>query len=233
MQVDENMPLQAYLLQYQTILHEETREVIKDESVYISQVISDLEKDLTKFHEQAKSSSINTEESNHCVNCPGLKLTKKMDDSIKNVTFVSEKLNEAINDIHLNLSKKMNEHISNVTFITEKLDKTINVVQMNLYKKFENIEIKISNRIQDQIENLTRSIFEGLVQTINNVKTELKNDILDLTQNVKNSEKMMQDHIRNSTLVSEKIVSTLYETEIPLTTISVIKSTTISNEEFR
>ncbi len=226
------MPLQTYIIQFQKLLHEEAtnsfENALADESVYISQVISDLEKTFLKKLDTQDTVALSNKLDQAIIDIT-LNLSNKLKEnevqmtnhmkeqhknSLQNVAKVFYKLDQNISKIIVKISRKLKENEENITNqlkeqdkklveiadLSYKLDKAINDSTWNLSNKLKENEMKI-NAMDHHFRNITQLISEVLIEKINTLDLKISQKLDHLILYLK--QELKADKIRIKDLKEE------------------------------
>ncbi len=200
-QVEEDMPLLTYVIQYQKLLHEDAEKILErnseDQAVYIEQLIKDFE---TSFSIKLENESKNISQKYLDAE---MKLNNKFDVQMLNFTQIIYEgvklhfdntvavLKQENVDAHINLTRNLEHHIRNATVVSESLEQKITDVEHNLYKKlnkqisnlkqeFHDSQRYMTHLMESYIENATL-VFEKLDEATH-LSRNLENEIISLKQ---------------------------------------------------
>ncbi len=207
-QVEEDMPLQTYLIKYQKLLQEEAEikfgQLLEDESLHISQVISDVE------ISWAKSLDKQTIDITERLAVEQIHISNKLNDQATN----TEKIERRVTGAELNLTKKL--HDANMQ-ISHKLDDQFSNISQLLFEGIQiikNAEINISRSLDDKI----------LI-----MKQESLNSEISLAEK-------LEEHIANVSLVTEALGQRVSDCQITFSKMLVdmeMKLTEVFSNEIR
>ncbi len=210
-EVEEDMPLQTYIIQYLNFLHDNVKKaevkletfvlkMIEDESVHISQIVRDHEitRDINMDKLTGHISDINFTLSNK-LDVVKNTITNDVNEQILNMTLIMfEDLKQSVDNVERKINTNLKDQVRNATLVSEQLNQFACDSQSNLSKKIDKLEIKLTEVFDDKILNVKQ---ECVIENINTTR-KLKNHILNLTQV---SEQLNQAVSDSRIKLSEKI----------------------------